>query len=277
MTNLVMGTIQNYTFEDIKPWLYSLKKTGYTGEIAVLAFSPTSEETLKALEEENVSVFYINRKPEHHICTERFLIYHRILMNFYNSLDNVLLTDVKDVIFQQDPFLISFAGTKLTLSGEGISYRNEPWGQENLISFSEESYVCFQFEEILNCGVIYLHGIGFARMFTLMLYNLALSAGRGEASRHPGGGGYDQAALNVLARTFTDGVQVLPHYMVAQCGTMKDPRKIGAFKEHWRDGVMEPYMRDDGIIEFSPNVTPMIVHQYDRVPGWADIIKEKYK
>src|SRR6516225_5236962 len=55
MTNLILGQAYNYNFEQLAPFVLSLRRTGYTGEV-VLFVNKVDDDTQKRLREHGVEV-----------------------------------------------------------------------------------------------------------------------------------------------------------------------------------------------------------------------------
>jgi hypothetical protein len=129
-----------------------------------------------------------------------------------------------------------------------------------------------QDNEIYNAGTI----SGKFQSFLDLCTNIFLSSG-GAPANVPGGGGPDQAALNVLLnlkayKDITNFAKSEDGY-AAQLGTTADPRRI----EQDRQFLLgpEPKMVGDEVCT-STGIPFAIVHQYDRVPEWKKIIEAKY-
>jgi hypothetical protein len=155
MKNLVMGLVKGYSFEQLRPFVASLRETGYDGDIC-LFYADTDERTLAALREYNVELVpfkyerlnlvfkraypyaIMNRllklplanrlyaglvglaaatrggdrnSARYGIGTRflniycvRFPLYYVHLARRAGRYANVLISDVRDVIFQRDPF-----------------------------------------------------------------------------------------------------------------------------------------------------------------------------
>ena len=155
MKNLVMGLVKGYSFEQLRPFVASLRETGYDGDIC-LFYADTDERTLKALGEYGVELVPFKYEPlnllskrvypyaimnrllklplgnelyaglvglaastrggdrnvERYRIAARFLnvycirfpLYYIYLAQHAGEYANVLISDVRDVIFQRDPF-----------------------------------------------------------------------------------------------------------------------------------------------------------------------------
>jgi hypothetical protein len=88
----------------------------------------------------------------------------------------------------------------------------------------------------------------------------------------------DQAAVNV-ALSFSPYKELTrftnsEEGWAAQCGTTVDQRMVRQYGEN----LLEPAPIMDGdIVKTSTGIPFAIVHQYDRIPEWNEIITKKYE
>jgi hypothetical protein len=287
MRDIVVGCITNYTFDKIAPWVNSLERSGFDGLKIMICYN-IGYDVVEELTKRGFTVFGFKRndaarkleyKPDFNICLERF----SHIAYFFNKLENkeqyryVISTDVKDVIFQTNPSTWleeNIGDKKLNVASESLKYKDEPWGDHNLLqSFGPLIHERNRENTIYNAGTI----AGEFKHFVDLCDNIFLSCG-GAPQNVPGGGGPDQAALNVLLqlkpyKDITNFATSESGY-AAQLGTTADPSKIDSFMPV----LLEPTpIIEDGIVKTSTGVPFAIVHQYDRVPEWRKIIEDKYK
>jgi hypothetical protein len=287
MKDVVIGAITNYNFEHVRPWVNSLDRSGFNG-LKILVCYNIDFDTAEELSKRNYTVFAFQKDEENrklvynkenfNICLERFA--H--IPYFLNRLSNkeeyryIIATDVKDVVFQKNPsdWLEKNLGDKeINVSCESLRYRDEPWGKQNMyLSFGPLIHEQMQDKLIYNAGV--LSG-KFQTMIDLFT-NIFLSCG-GCPANVPGGGGPDQAGLNVLLnlKPYKDITKfnMSEDGWAAQLGTTVDPKKYESFKEFLVEP--SPQLIGDSVCT-SKGEEFVIVHQYDRVPEWKDIIEKKY-
>lgn len=210
--NLVLGFVKTYQFEQIKPFVASLKNTGYQGDICFV-YCDLSQRTIDLLQEQGVQMypfkelylnlpFYIgqggklkkNKKiypylllniyPVNRLYTwllrgvsnlskeneylikslvaqyflnvpscNRYAIYYLYLSKYGHKYANVMLSDVRDVVFQGDPFDFDFEDGSLNCfleEGEktiGESEGNAQWiregfGEDALGKIADKSISC---------------------------------------------------------------------------------------------------------------------------------------
>lgn len=269
-TDLIIGAFTNYNFNQIKPWVESIDDSGFKGDKAMVVGN-ASQETIGELIKRNfiiVKMHEINA-PIH---VARFLSIYDFLRTTWSKYRYVVTTDVKDVIFQYDPmsWLEKNLGDKKLVAGsEGMKYKDEPWGNENLMqAYGPYVYEQFKENEIYNVGTIggvseYVKDIVFNILFNAINRPIPIC---------------DQAVYNVLIQTqpFKDVTYFAKQLdgWACQAGTTVDPSKIESFRPHLLEE--EPQF-DNGYVWTADREMFAIVHQYDRVPEWKEFFKQKFK
>ena len=149
--NLIIGGFTNYGIDQLKPWVISAKEVAGDNDV-VLVYGNATDETLDWLVEQNVVIVPMLQVQNIPIHVLRFLSIHNYLVQHWQHYEYVVTTDVKDVYFQADPFKF-LVDRKLVVASEGLKYKDEPWGNENLYQ-AYGSYVYEQFKnnEIYNVG-----------------------------------------------------------------------------------------------------------------------------
>ena len=285
MKDIVIGCITGYDFDKIKPWVNSLDTCGFDGVKAMICYD-IDYETVEELTKRKYTILAFNRDEENKkffygkenfsIVVDRFLHLWYFLKKFEGEYRYVVTTDVKDVIFQTDPikWLEQNIGDKqINVACESIHYRNESWGKNNLIkSFGPYLYEHCEKNLIYNAGTI---SGKFDTMLDLFLNVFMLC--QGTTAHVEGGGGPDQAALNILLnmKSYKDitNFAMSEDGYAAQLGTT-GPQVQDRFGEFLVEKC--PIMKDN-LVCTSEGVPFSIVHQYDRVPEWRDVIEKKYE
>lgn len=286
MKDVVIGCITNYNYDKIKYWVNSLDRSGFDGLKVMLCYN-IDFDVAEELSQRGYTIFAFGRndeerklvydKPNFNICLERFA-HIPIFLNKLTNKENyrhIIATDVRDVVFQSNPseWLDKNFKQDINLSCESLKYKDEAWGKQNMyLSFGPLIAETMYDRPIYNAGVL-------AGKFQTMLdlfTNIFLSCG-GAPANVPGGGGPDQAALNVLMSLspYKDITQfnMSESGWAAQLGTTVDPSKIETFKEFLLE--KSPILVGDQVCT-SKGVPHVIVHQYDRVPEWRKVIEAKY-
>ena len=267
--NLIIGGFTNYEINQLKPWVLSAKEVAGDNDV-VLVTGNTTEETLQWLANQGVIVVPMAQANGIPIHVLRFLSIYEYLRKCWSNYRFVVTTDVKDVYFQKDPFEImnglNMSGSKLVIASEGLKYKDEPWGDDNLKqSYGPYVYELFKNNTIYNVGTFG----GFSEYVKDMVFNIFTNAINRPIPI------CDQAVFNVLINTqpFKD-ICVPTDYWACEAGTVADPTKI----DHFRQNLLcyEPVLEDGVVMTHDRYVFP-IVHQYDRVPEWKKFVQEKYK
>ena len=298
--DVIIGVVDNYGWDKIKYWANSITQSGFTGHKALIVYNMDAE-TVARLEKEQFMLIgagsytkeegFTYPHASNRIMVDRF--FH--IYNFLNLLANpdevnrVIITDVRDVVFQDNPtswlddFLLP--GQEIVLGSENMLYKDEPWGANNMReSFGQYFYEQMESEEIYCAGVIagVMHTV---KDFCLNLWMIC----RGAGAQISGGGGPDQAAMNIMIR-----MEHLNYLLketnavdgwVVHAGTSMPAIEAGsggigqAYKEN--PDMPLPFIEKidynvvDGCIEANENKLT-IIHQWDRVPAWKQLVEEKY-
>jgi len=284
MKDLVVGCITGYDFDKIKPWVNSLDRCGFEGTKGMICYN-VDYDTVDELVKRNYSILAFGKDEEKRtlkynkenfsIVVERFLHLWYLLKRFRGQYRYVITTDVKDVIFQTNPseWLEKNIGDKeINVACESIRYKDEAWGTNNLM----KSFGALIHEEC-NENLIYNAGTisgKFDTMIDLFLNIYMIS----NSTQHfiEGGGGPDQAALNVLLnmKSYKD----ITNFAMSEDGYAAQLGTTGPqIAKNYGDKLVEksPILKDDMICT-SEGIPFSIVHQYDRVPEWKKMIEKKY-
>ncbi len=287
---MVVGAFTNYKWDQIKYWVNSLDRSGFEGLKVVIAYS-VDYCTLNELSNRGYAVLCFEKddangrvtypNPNFSIVVDRFLHYYLMLDNPENreAVRYVVATDMKDVVFQTNPSLYldgaDMRCKELVVSSEAIAYQHEPWGANNLLhSFGPHMYEKHKTNTIVNCGVL----CGKFDTFMGLCKSIYLVAS-GTVQHVPGGGGPDQAALNLLLDTpvYDDITDITTHRdtWAAQLGTTMDPSKLQAYHPF----ITEPLpVFNEGMqqVENIGGNVFSIVHQWDRVPEVRAMVERRY-
>jgi hypothetical protein len=277
MKDLIVGCATNYDWSKLKYWVNSINQSGFEGD-KVLVLMNCDKDTVQKVTDAGFSIIAFNQDGEGNLTyqsqlmvhVERFIHIHKLLKD--NNYRYVITTDVKDVIFQQNPskWLEENLSEKedLVFSSESIKYKDEPWGKENLTQcYGQGIYEDFKNNTIFNVGV--LAGRGYAmKDLTLQLFLNCLNRPIPIV---------DQAVFNVMISRHpylkTSLYAASEDGWACQLGTTADPNKI----EEFRPFLLEPLpkLENDKVVT-STGIEYTIVHQYDRVPEWKKVIEAKY-
>ena len=261
--NLIIGGFTNYGINQLKPWVISAKEVAGDNDV-VLVYGNATQETLDWLRSQGVILFPMLVVPNIPIHVLRFLSIYEYLENNWFDYNYVVTTDVKDVYFQADPFTF-LNGRKIVIASEGLRYKDEPWGNENLHqAYGQYVYDKFKNNEIFNVGTCG----GKSEYVKDMVFHIFTNGINRPIPI------VDQAVFNVLINTqpFKDVIQKTTQW-AAELGTIMDPSKIDQFRPNLL--FPEPVF-ENGLLKDWTGQTFPIVHQYDRVPELKKFVQEKY-
>jgi hypothetical protein len=103
MNNLIMGSAFGYSIEKIKPFVLSLRQY-YQGNVVFIVDSVSEEQ------QDFYNEYYIYTYiPDEQLTSatgnvRRFNHYQNCLEENFLDIENIFLTDVRDIVFQSDPF-----------------------------------------------------------------------------------------------------------------------------------------------------------------------------
>jgi hypothetical protein len=253
--NLLIGAISgNYSVDDISGWvetsqfdntervllLYNninIELVNYLNKNKVLIFNPNFDfwSNEKTLFETNTG----NNTLENSynlIHNLRFFHIWYFLQDNKNHWGKIIITDVKDVYFNSNPF-DNLEDNKLTATSEIITYESEKWNEEHLRA---------------NLGII-----GHLALWNKPVYNVGVFGGNAQLVQDICADIYllsvgkikvaDQTSFNYLIQT-----------------KYKD---VTNFTE---DLAVHLHVVNAGLVDISLDKIPnyKIVHQYDRIPGF---------
>ena len=286
MTDLIIGCGSNYTWDQLKYWVNSIRKTNFDGDVVIVG-NNIDINTIKELEKNNVIVaptLCNARNDAPHVG--RFLMIWEYLHSCEKTYRYVITTDTKDVIFQANPSIDvkHFYDRSFIFSSEGMKYKHEPWGHNNISqAFGNPVYSVLYDKTIYNVGVIAgLHKS--VQDLCLMIYELS--------QRRPISI-VDQAVFNFIIQQEpyrrSSWYSTNDDSWSVQLGTTVDAVKAGAgdlgawvskspsllinYQLTYDDA--QPII-DNDVVRNKEGQIITIVHQYDRIPALKEKIYKKY-
>ena len=258
---LVIGAAYKYAPDQVRVFVESLRATGYSGDVIML--TGRLQWRLKAyLRRHGVRAFphWSTRRLHGPIQAHRFERFAKVLAGAAGRYDQVLVSDVKDVLFQRHPFAdVSGPGCRFYLEAAPWTFATEPTNRRWAKLFlGAEEYAAISPCRISCCGVV----LGDADNVASYLTRLA---------------GYLQALPRELR--LAGGADTAIHNRMAHL-THEVPGTIVENDLHVATmGISPPgtYLAGtDGLIRTADGRLPVILHQYDRVPDIAAIVAAKY-
>ena len=296
MKDLIIGAAVNYSWDHLKYWVNSIRKSGFTGDVALVGTN-MKKDTIDKLTQMGVELALFGKQLENgdvvandngapHV--ERFFYIWNHLNRKGADYRYVITTDTRDVIFQSDPSKWLEEGLvfhSLVASSEGMKYQFEPWNNKNLYdTFGPFFYNRMKDGFIYNVGVIAgdaMHVKG------LLLFLFQMSINRPIPI-------VDQAVYNFVINTepvlnetwFTtndDGwaVQLGTTVKAVEAGSGDLGQHVISSTEHWKKYHMfyedtQPVFKEDGTIVNKYDKPFVVVHQWDRVPSLKAAIENNY-
>lgn len=257
--NLILGLAAGYHFGDVRPFLFSLKQSGFDGE-CVLFVSETTRDVDRMREHGATVIPFVRPDELAHLPYNalRYFLYLDFLKGVDEAYERVLITDVRDVIFQADPFGFAWStGINCTLEDRRMTLgqcpHNAHWIRGHQGGDALES-VC---DRPISCS-----GTTMADIDGMLRYLETLTARLVPYIEGERMAGYDQGVHNVLVHTDAlPGVTLLDNSgPILTLGYAKG----------------EPPVDADGFVLNGRGERPVMVHQYDRKPELFKMIRQRY-
>ncbi len=295
--DLIIGGASNYTWNDLKYWVNSIKRSGFEGDVVLVATNITKE-TIDKLVSEGIKLSLYGKKDENgnivaqsngapHV--ERFFYLWNFLKDKINEYDYVITTDTRDVVFQSNPTAWIdenlHLGETLVASSEGMTYESEPWNNRNLLdAFGPFFHQHYKSMNIHNVGVI-AGEITYVKDLLFMIFQMSINRPIPVV---------DQVVFNILLQqqmfkettkhtTNKDAwaVQLGTTLEAVKSGSgdiglsiQNDPTKLILYQTKYND--TQPTITEEGYITNVEGTKFCVVHQYDRVAGLKEKIETIY-
>jgi hypothetical protein len=275
MKKVLTGFSNNITQhkKKIKWWVESFRK--YSDAEIVLIAANTTAEDVGVLNELGIKYITVEEKDTWRINHQR-LIHTRKFIESYDA-DLFLVTDVFDVIFHSDPFeMLDIEKSDVWFSREGILVKEEPWNADVLKkTFPNEVSSCMNIE-IVCSGIIAGKKNSLIKLYDKM-YDMCENSDDGHNIK-------DQAALIILVRdNWIENLKIfdLDDGWAVHCAT-SGPTEFftswGMRGNILRKGYGIPELHDDGFVYNSKNNNKYcMVHQFNRIESWKEILTKEYE
>jgi len=267
MKTSLIGLSNNVTnnIEKIKLWSNSFRRY-CDGEVVLLCANSTTQD-LKSCE--NLGI-----KPVEVVVKDTWFINHERLKHTVDYLtasntDLFIATDVFDVVFQGNPFdNLDTSNYDLFVSGEGVNVGEEPWNSDNINKIFPESFQECKKTEVINSGIIAGKREALCNLLSRM-YQLCETGSSAHNIK-------DQAALIVMVtKNQIDKLKIfnLDDGWAMHCAVSGPTQffESWGFKHKIKYGI--PAMMDGYVVNKFGKKYDM-VHQFNRVPEWHEIIKK---
>lgn len=263
MKYTIVGCITQYQLNDIRPYVESIKKSGFDGDKVMLVYD-VSDEVINYLKENGWILF--QSELQEHIILQRFRDMY-VILNQYET-DVIIWTDVKDVIFQKDPteWLSKYMEGDILAFSECVKLKDDQWACVNSGTSFPIEWEWLQHKTSYCAGTIVGKKNSIKDLF-IEIYRWSKTTANPEQLS-------DQAAYNVLINLehFKKSVQFVKQEegFVTQMGTVWVKQKELPISEPtpiYNDGKLYNQNGDEFVI----------VHQYDRDPNVKQEINNLYK
>jgi hypothetical protein len=258
MKDLVISAIANYLPEKIKIYVESLNDSGFDGDKIMICYNLPNE-TIEYLSSKGWEC--LGAELQGHPHMKRLIDMWWFLQNDEREWNNIITTDVRDIVWQTNPsvWLASNLKTEIIVASECIKNEDEPWAHKNIHEgFGPIFWDSIKQNTVVNVGVI--AGKHKAVKDLLQLVWLVSQAGD---TRHF----TDQSALNLIVNNslLKDKIEVNSDFALQVDTLVKDER----FEK-------KIYLIDNDII-MNDSEPYVLVHQYDRNEKFKTLIENKYK
>lgn len=294
--DLIIGAAVGYTWDDLKYWVNSIRSVDFKGDVVLVGTNMTKATIDKLTAEGVILNLYGTRQENGDIVAptnnaphvERFFYLWEYLKSTKEQYRFVITTDTRDVIFQRNPSYWLENNLQiypLVCASEGMRYKNEPWGDQNLReAFGPYFHNLWKEQYIYNVGVL---AGEFLHMKGLLSFIFHLSVNRPIPI-------VDQAVFNMIMNTEPWSVDTYFTSMAddwaANLGTTLEAVKAGAgdlgknlgdnptnlLKYQLAFEDKQPKITDSGVVRNADDNAFVIVHQYDRIPELKEKIHKIY-
>ena len=263
MKYTIAGCIAKYGVDDIRPYVESINKSGFDGEKLMLIYD-VSDDVINYLDKNGWII--VQSELQEHVILQRFIDMYALLNQ--HDTDIVIWTDVKDVVFQNNPIKWiekNMKGDILSLS-ESVIFKDEDWAVVNAGTSFPMEWEWLQNKTSYCAGTIVGKKEAMRDLF-IEIYRWSKTTSNPEQLS-------DQAAYNVLINLhhFKNVVQFVNQEegFATQLGTVLIKAHVLKLTEP------TPIFRDGKFYNQSGEEF-CIVHQYDRNLDIKKIIKDLYK
>ena len=263
MKYTIIGCITKYGVEQIKPFVESIERSGFSGDKLMLVYEIT-QDTIEYLNSKGWTL--IQSEPQQHIILQRFRDMYQVLHQY--ETDVIIWVDVKDIVFQKDPteWLNKNMNKDILAFSESLKFGDEEWARLNAGTSFPMEWEWLQTKEIHCAGTIVGKKEAIRDLF-ISIYRWSLTTSNPEQLA-------DQAAYNILIRLhqFKDIVQFVKQQEGFAAQLHLKLKKGGNLP------YTEELVTIDGDeVKNSKGELFTLVHQYDRNEELKKLIENKYK
>ncbi|MCJ2163326.1 hypothetical protein [Pseudodesulfovibrio sp. S3] len=256
---LILGLAAGYHYNDVRPFLASLDRAAYTGDL-VLFVSETTRD-LDRMGRHPAAIIPIERTsgmenlPYNGL---RYFLYREWLTSCGQTYDRILLTDVRDVIFQYDPFAHAWPdGVNCTLEDRIVTVGTCPFNAHWVREHLGRNALAEVADRPVSCSGTTVADHGSMLTYLRLMTDRLTPPTLGERMA-----GYDQGVHNHLLHTGQIPNLTL-HDNTGPILTLAQTRE-------------EPIVDAQGYVLNDAGKRPHMVHQYDRKPGLFQHLRGRF-
>lgn len=287
--NLLIGVFNNLTFDQLRVFVRSANAHCDDDTHKVMISVDNPQEINHQLIQEGWSVVPLNINNREQIHMARFKFVHEYLKRYGDRYDLVISCDVRDIVFQGDPFeqmryLIQecYQDNRQVchhiVNQENILVKDEEWNKENILRcFGEYYYDKVKTCNVMNVGIL-AGTSGYISELCLLIHTLAQNRNDWVS---------DQAAYNVIGSMtmFNCGVHYTQPWdaFSVNLHIERHPDSVKKLKGKYEEDLAVDVINQQGVLEVCHEVDNdyfeayRIVHQYDRDEKLLKYFTEMYK
>jgi hypothetical protein len=277
--NLIMGLWTGLPFAGLEPFIASLRRTTFGGDVC-LVVAEVDAETISEISAYGIKVERMDHMsiPPMHYQAARYFAYLQFLARNSDIYANVMITDVHDVVFQSDPFEYSLPADVVfaqerCLIGDSATNRN----------WIADTYGAAVADNLRNCMIscastTFGTVAGMLRYLAAMTTELATLAGH-EILRLSGS---DQGIHNYLIRMRPlrfawldrdDWLVATVHFVpgtaveATPAGVLIDGRLVPVLHQWDRNEIIDNYVRSSPRFKLTPQQRVPVLRDVAMVPS----------
>lgn len=249
MNDLIIGMAANYTWDDLYPFVVSLRRSGYKGRCILINHEDQILDRVGLSPLPHYRSYGIEgheEKLKNHPIVDRFRIIPELITGNERF---VIACDTSDIVFQSDPMKWMekhLYPQSLCVVSEGVTYEHSEGNRKNMIeAFGEEAYKWMRENEVINAGVI--AGKPWAVKETCEnIYEVCLKDRRsGVAGKTWDDMLPDQSALNLIVRPWWKIATAEDHFVYEYSHAPAAPHEFAIYHQYLcrdRERIREKYL-----------------------------------
>ena len=268
--NLILTIMHGYDYPFVEPFIKSLKNTGYTDDLVIFTSDNISKTTKKKLKQQGATLVefgsaypfikgyaesFENINPAITINNYRFILFLHFLKEIGTHYKNVMLTDIRDVIFQKPPFEGLDEKLYMFLEDKSQTFKNSALNYNWLSDTAGKEYADSVLNEVVSCA-----GVVIGRTSLIIPYLEYMKSKL--TFKNKLGWGLDQGIHNSYA------YQNRAPNISLVANNVSMVLTLGACTTYNRN--------EEGLLTNAEGSIYPVIHQYDRIEELFFYFKKKY-